>query len=179
MQALIYPEKSRTRTTTRFWQKKPVLQMGSVGTDVLELQKLLTRRGVYTGPIGGYFDMSVHDAVIEFQHRVFLKEDGIVGPLTWQALDRGAPVNMPVLRYGSKDGAAITLQWVLRCTGDYQVSIDGDFGDRTEAAVKSFQESNGLVVDGIVGEETWNALSLAHNRVHAQERSPLSNRRSA
>ena len=179
MEALIYPETARSRTTTRFWLKKPILQMGSVGPDVLELQKLLTRRGVYTGPIGGYFDMCVRDAVIDFQHRVFLKEDGIVGALTWQALDRGAPVNMPVLRYGSKDGAVITLQWVLRCSGDYQVSIDGDFGDCTEAAVKSFQMSNGLVNDGIVGEETWNALSLAHNRVHAQELSPLSNQRSA
>jgi peptidoglycan hydrolase-like protein with peptidoglycan-binding domain len=153
--------------------------MGSVGADVLELQKLLTRRGVYTGPIGGYFDMPVRDAVVEFQHRVFLQEDGIVGGLTWEALYRGSPVNMPVLRYGSKDGAVITLQWVLRCTGDYQVSIDGDFGDRTEAAVKSFQQSHGLVVDGIVGEETWNALSLAHDRVHSEERSSLSNQRSA
>ncbi|HBE16797.1 MAG TPA: peptidoglycan-binding protein [Cyanobacteria bacterium UBA11149] len=174
MPALLYPEIAKNRTNTRFWLKKPILQLGSVGTDVLELQKLLTRRGVYTGPIGGYFDMSVRDAAIAFQHRVFLKEDGIVGALTWEALDKGAPVNMPILRYGSKDGAVITLQWVLQRTGDYQVSIDGDFGDRTEAAVKSFQESHGLVVDGIVGEETWNALSLAHDRVHSRERLPLS-----
>lgn len=179
MPALLYPEIAKTRTNTRFWLKKPILQLGSVGTDVLELQKLLTRRGVYTGPIGGYFDMSVRDAVIEFQHRVFLKEDGMVGALTWEALDKGAPVNMPILRYGSREGAVITLQWVLRCTGDYQVAIDGDFGDRTEAAVKSFQESHGLVVDGIVGEETWNALSLEHDRVHTRERNPLSGQRSA
>ncbi|MBK7129050.1 MAG: peptidoglycan-binding protein [Crocinitomicaceae bacterium] len=35
---------------------------------------------------------------------------------------------------------------------------DGDFGDNTEKAVLKFQEENGLKVDGIVGDKTWNLL---------------------
>jgi murein L,D-transpeptidase YcbB/YkuD len=36
--------------------------------------------------------------------------------------------------------------------------IDGSFGPNTEAAVKSFQKSKGIVADGIVGEETWRQI---------------------
>lgn len=166
MQALINPETSKAQPTAKPWVNKPVLQLGSLGTEVLELQKLLTHRGTYTGPMGGYFDMSVHEAVIDFQHSVFLKEDGLVGRVTWQALYRGSPVNMPILQQGSRDEAVITLQWVLRRTGDYQVPIDGDFGDRTEFAVRSFQKRYGLGVDGVVDEETWYALSRVHYKIH-------------
>ena len=38
------------------------------------------------------------------------------------------------------------------------LSIDGDFGPATEAAVKSFQESKSLAVTGEVGPETFKAL---------------------
>lgn len=36
--------------------------------------------------------------------------------------------------------------------------ITGTFDSSLEAAVKSFQQSNGLTVDGIVGPQTWLAL---------------------
>lgn len=40
---------------------------------------------------------------------------------------------------------------------DY-TGIDGSFGPQTENAVKSFQQANGLTVDGIAGPLTWQAL---------------------
>jgi peptidoglycan hydrolase-like protein with peptidoglycan-binding domain len=39
------------------------------------------------------------------------------------------------------------------------VKVDGDFGSRTEAAVRQFQRDAGLVPDGIVGPRTHAALS--------------------
>jgi peptidoglycan hydrolase-like protein with peptidoglycan-binding domain len=64
----------------------------------------------------------------------------------------------PQLRRGS-DGAWVShLQSLLQAEGADPGPIDGDFGPRTEAAVRAYQEANGLRVDGIVGPETWGSL---------------------
>ena len=50
------------------------------------------------------------------------------------------------------------MQQLLRNHGFAPGAIDGYFGPRTLAAVKSFQRAKGLVVDGYVGPITWAAL---------------------
>jgi peptidoglycan hydrolase-like protein with peptidoglycan-binding domain len=47
---------------------------------------------------------------------------------------------------------------LLQAEGVDPGPTDGDFGPRTEAAVRGYQEANGLRVDGIVGPETWGSL---------------------
>lgn len=61
------------------------------------------------------------------------------------------------LRLGSQGNDVKLLQELLNSYG-YSLKVDGDFGIRTDAAVKQFQKSRGLVADGIVGAKTWNAL---------------------
>jgi peptidoglycan hydrolase-like protein with peptidoglycan-binding domain len=150
---------SDTQANARAQINKPLLQLGARGEAVRELQVLLTNLSVYIGTIDGIFGRDVKSAVIAYQHRVFLVEDGIVGPLTWQALYAGGPVNMPILQQGSKGKTVLTLQRLLNITKDYLGAIDGDFGSGTKAAVQAFQKRSGLVADGIVGDRTWNALS--------------------
>jgi peptidoglycan hydrolase-like protein with peptidoglycan-binding domain len=74
-----------------------------------------------------------------------------------QAASLSAARSDPTLREGSKGAAVTQLQNLLRNKG-FNVSADGSFGPRTEAAVKSFQSSRGLAADGVVGPKTWAAL---------------------
>ena len=60
-----------------------------------------------------------------------------------------------ILKYGSKGKEVQKLQEFL------SISADGHFGPGTEKAVKAWQADNDLVVDGIVGPATWNAMGLA------------------
>jgi nucleoid-associated protein YgaU len=65
----------------------------------------------------------------------------------------------PTLKKGSKGEAVKGLQNALRVRS-HHVGIDGIFGPATEAAVRQFQRDAGLAEDGIVGPDTWGALSV-------------------
>ena len=66
------------------------------------------------------------------------------------------------LRQGSKGSDVTDLQRLLNQNG-YNLTEDGSFGPKTSAAVKDYQRKNGLEVDGIVGTNTWGALTNAQN----------------
>ena len=60
----------------------------------------------------------------------------------------------PTLRLGSTGTDVERLQRDLSGKG-YQIgTIDGNFGEHTENAVKAFQKDNNITVDGVVGPQT-------------------------
>jgi hypothetical protein len=70
----------------------PTLQYGSAGAAVSELQSDMNR--IFSGyaamplVVDGDFGPATKAAVVEFQRRVGLEGDGIVGPLTWVQLNK-------------------------------------------------------------------------------------------
>jgi peptidoglycan hydrolase-like protein with peptidoglycan-binding domain len=62
------------------------------------------------------------------------------------------------VRKGSSGSDVRTLQTMLNTVMSAGLSVDGSFGSKTLAAVKSYQSYKGLSVDGICGPKTWSAL---------------------
>lgn len=63
----------------------------------------------------------------------------------------------PLLRRGGS-GRMVELMQLLLDQNGCDLVADGIFGAKTEACVRAFQRENGLVEDGLVGDNTWRTL---------------------
>ncbi len=82
---------------------------------------------------------------------------GVCTYLGQNYLSRDNINNYPLLKTGSSNNYVYLLQFMLNQNG-YNLVVDGIFGVNTARAVSDFQQRNGLVADGIVGNRTWQAL---------------------
>lgn len=136
-------------------QPFPLVQQGDQAHPVPTLQYLLRAHGA-TLVVDGTFGPKTHAAVDSFQKSKSLGVDGIVGPLTWNAL-------IIQVSLGSKSDAVRGVQEEFQFRNgsgvpSQGVQVDGTFGPLTNAAVRGFQQALGIAVDGIVGPVTWRAL---------------------
>jgi peptidoglycan hydrolase-like protein with peptidoglycan-binding domain len=69
----------------------------------------------------------------------------------------------PVIRHGDRAHPVPALQYLLRQHGE-PVPVDGEFGQRTEAAVRAVQRERHLTEDGVVGPLTWEVLTPVRRR---------------
>ncbi len=147
-----------------------ILKKGSRGPAVEELQRKLTSLGFTTKGIDGAFGNNTDQAVRQFQKSRRLTVDGVVGPATRKALGGTKPSTTPdkpstetvsgTLKMGSRGTGVKTLQSTLTAKGYNTKGVDGVFGSNTEKAVRSFQKSKNLSVDGVVGPVTKKALGI-------------------
>jgi peptidoglycan hydrolase-like protein with peptidoglycan-binding domain len=137
---------------------QPTIGPGATGDVVRRLQRALRRTPDLGISVDGVFGPQLEATVKSFQEHSELVVDGIVGPLTWNALPDGGP--MPVLTEGSSGAVVQSLQTLLTngAAGEWGTTpqgIDGIFGPRTKASVEAFQAWGGVAVDGVVGDQTW------------------------
>lgn len=65
----------------------------------------------------------------------------------------------PTIKRSSKGEYVKEAQKKLNYKGNYNLSIDGSFGSKTDSAVRNFQKKNKLSVDGSIGPKTWKVLN--------------------
>jgi peptidoglycan hydrolase-like protein with peptidoglycan-binding domain len=138
----------------------PTLSSGATGKDVKRLQRLLVMmKHMDFTKITGTFVPETVQVVKDFQQSHNLTVDGVVGPQTWGALP--ADPDTPFLERGASGPAVGALQFGLKKYNPVAGAatdpgpVDGHFGPQTENAVRAYQGERGVVVDGIVGDQTW------------------------
>jgi peptidoglycan hydrolase-like protein with peptidoglycan-binding domain len=121
---------------------------------VRHLQEELDTLGYHAGDVDGVWGPTTQDALSAFQADNSLEETGQYDAETATALAQAA---------GDADALTVeSLQQKLLELGHYEGLVDGDYGPSTEAAVSSFQASEGLDVTGTVDHETFLALTQRH-----------------
>jgi hypothetical protein len=132
---------------------------------VAGLQVALRSHGLYVGAIDGLYGPATARGVRRFQRRAGLDVDGKVGPLTRRALGRlGRPsFGRRTLRHGAVGWDVSVTQFLLTPTVP-SLTVDGYFGARTERALRQFQRTHRLAVDGIAGPRTLMALLGSRSR---------------
>lgn len=106
-----------------------------------------------------YYGNVTQAAVKSFQRQNNLAQDGIIGPSTWEAI-----MDPSAKYYATKNGDQgediQRIQSRLYELGYLATEdlVTGNFGDKTEEAVKKLQQVNDLEQDGKVGRQTMNLL---------------------
>lgn len=132
------------------------------GPRVVQLQKFLRSHDLPIR-VDGIYGPDTDAAVRSFQRVHGLPTDGVVGPATYRALRHTPPTSRLVRQLGLQrpplTGRDVSdVQRALRRAG-HRIPIDGHFGLETKIAVARFQRKHGLEPDGMVGPQTWRALT--------------------
>jgi len=152
------------RTAAIFNGGTPVraLYLGRQGYDVKVLQQRLSALNYFNAPVTGVFNDATATAVKAFQRDHGIDPDGKVDAIVrrhlWPASAENTPDKYPKLEKGDTGEYVTQAQMRLKAAGFLKDTADGVFGDTTLAAVKAFQKSRRLTVDGKIGKNTWTAL---------------------
>lgn len=150
------------------------IKEGTSSSVVKDIQTKLKALGIYSGNITGNAGNLTVQAIKDFQRKYGLTVDGVAGPQTIAKIDAvyndsgkttssssSSSSSSSGLKLGSTGSSVRDLQTDLTTLGYYWADITGNFGDKTEAAVKLFQKASGLTQDGVAGTKTLNAIASA------------------
>ena len=142
------------------------LTHGSTGDKVKQMQNRLISLGYLAGSATGRVDNITEQAILAFQKRNNLDDDGIAGPCTLEKMysnsARSASSVVGVigttLKRGDEGAGVRALQTRLKKLGYLSGAVDGSYGAATEEAIRAFQRDNGISADGKAGHSTLQKL---------------------
>ncbi|MEG0356471.1 MAG: peptidoglycan-binding protein [Christensenellaceae bacterium] len=170
-------------------ERYEVLQVGDEDKWVVDLQKKLNTLDYLKVPATGYFGTDTQNAVVKFQQDSKINADGKAGPATRKLLfgdnfseidssrtvssnstskaseqttakSNKANVSADTLNPGDKGDQISELQTKLKELEYYEyANITGYYGPVTEDAVKKFQRTNDITVDGVMGTGSLELLN--------------------
>ncbi len=148
-----------------------------------------------TVPIDGIFDSATKEALTAFQRKYRLEPSGTANMETWNALyvaylssiDRNSPpLPLPLFPRNPRDYAILlgaesflvmAVQYILNelaiLNDGYEtmpIEQTGVYDDKTENAVKRFQEQNGLRITGNTDMQTWNMMVRLFDKLSSEYR---------
>ena len=139
------------------------IRLGSTGSDVEELQKMLFQLGYYSGNITGHAGEKTIEAIEDFQEKYGLKKDGIAGSATMNKIRSIIDPNYkPVSSSQTGSSDVAMAQKVLKEMGIYSGQITGNIGSKTTAAIKAFQKKYGLEQNGNLSSATMAKLQSVY-----------------
>lgn len=131
------------------------------GFDVKLLKEKLRSLGLYEGIIDNVYNDEMAEAVLAFEQRYGILQNGEVGPLTFvEILNCNEVVFLRVLELTDPmmEGSDVeAIQKNLQNLG-YSITITGYYDIKTKNAVTQFQIDNNLLVDGKVDREVFDLI---------------------
>ena len=116
-----------------------------VGQNLTNSQRAVLRRSAVNSGLWGYVEpVSISPTWVHFDRR-----------FGTSACSSGG---YPLIRQGSRGNYVCIAQDDLNTLGYRTGGLDGVFGAQTYNAVRRYQQSRGLAVDGIIGCNTWRSL---------------------
>ena len=169
-----YVSVTKTASSSSSASSTTRLEKGSTGSDVKDLQTKLKKLGYYDAYVDGDYGDTTVAAVKAFQKKYNLTADGIAGKETLKKLDSvyenaNSAKDDDSLRMGDSGSAVKNLQTKLKKLGYYNGTVDSTFGSGTYAAVRAFQQKNGLTADGVAGSETLKKLDSAYKNADSDK----------
>lgn len=148
------------------------LEPGDTGDEVTRMQNRLKQLGYFTANATGNYYKETTEAIKRFQAQLGLSQTGIANAsLLTQLYASNAPAysgsapaptdnggGYTTLQRGSKGTEVRNLQKRLIELGYMTTKADGDYGSRTENAVKLFQQAVGYTQNGVASVGLQNLL---------------------
>lgn len=160
------------------WNTNPFRKDNVLVTDmpkvmVRNILRIRTNNDMQVWRWGGNY-RTVKDAM---HYEIVCAPEDLAGGIDWDtvhqpALRPDAPHQWPLVQRGDRGPAVEKLHDLLgvAAAGDPDYGI---FGPRTDSAVRDYQQTHGLDVDGRVGRQTWTALLTGQPEVAADEPGPV------